>query len=310
MAQAKELLDMKRTAEQQGWSVEHNGGHMKWYPPDGEFIVTSATPSDSNIIKTIRKDLENAGLILDRQQMKRLQKAIRNGDTEVQIQAIPAPKGRNNIWDCSDEEIFAAIEVHQPRVWEGIKNSSVRKNVAAAMYRNWGSRGPDGDFPTDCATCDKSFVDPMGLAMHIYRQETDHVPRWTFAVEDDPEVAEPDGFIPCPHCDDLFLLDALGTHVDDCSERPDAPLVAPEPDPEPQPAPEPDSHSDEQDGQTLAPTQEPISTSGEITDDELYGLLEIVLDGPVMVTRESLSAINDWMDATRRLLQIRAESVA
>lgn len=330
MAAKKEIAELRSLAETQGWHLEGDGGHIKWYPPDGgQFIVTSATPSDSNIIKTIKKDLENAGLILDKQQWKRMEKAIRNGEREIVVEARPLAV--QSLMDRTDDEIAAAIEKNQPDVWEAIRNSSVRKQVAFQMYREWGSRGPDGDWPTVCATCDQEFTSPLGLAMHVYRREPDHVPRWTIKVAGDhhcfacdssfdemwewaAHLAESHDFHMCPHCDEMMHYDTLVAHVDDCPDRPaEVATVAAESPRDPLLTRQPDNPTESQEDEILATAKSETPRrleSVEMTDDELFGLLEMVLDGPVMVTRESLTAINDWMDATRRLVKIRKEQAA
>lgn len=55
-----------------------------------------------------------------------------------------------------------------------------------------------------------------------------------------------------------------------------------------------------------APTSAPTPTGDapvtpEATDDELWALLEMLLDGPVPMNRDTLALVNDWMDATRKL---------
>lgn len=66
MSGKKELNELRRIAEQQGWKVtQTKGDHMKWLPPDGgPFVITSASPSTSNIIKTIKHQLQKRGLAL------------------------------------------------------------------------------------------------------------------------------------------------------------------------------------------------------------------------------------------------------
>lgn len=50
-----------------------------------------------------------------------------------------------------------------------------------------------------------------------------------------------------------------------------------------------------------------IRRSSTATDDELWTLLEMVLDGPIVVGRESFKAINTWLDATRELFRIKEQ---
>lgn len=61
----KELRQIKRIAEAQGWTVfRTKGGHYRWVPPrrDVPFVVTASTPSDSRAVKNIKARLRKAGL--------------------------------------------------------------------------------------------------------------------------------------------------------------------------------------------------------------------------------------------------------
>lgn len=45
----KEVNRLIKIATQQGWRVEIGGsGHVKFFPPDGEIVVISKTPSSPN----------------------------------------------------------------------------------------------------------------------------------------------------------------------------------------------------------------------------------------------------------------------
>lgn len=49
----------------------------------------------------------------------------------------------------------------------------------------------------------------------------------------------------------------------------------------------------------------PLVPSTAPTDDELWDLMELILDRPVMLTRETDRIVRDWQRATRRLLALR-----
>lgn len=90
-------------------------------------------------------------------------------------------------------------------------------------------------------------------------------------------------------------LDAM-TAPDDPPAPPSAPEAPPVADPAP-PAPPPPP---------VAPAGRPADPANA-TEQELFALLEIVLDGPVTLDQETFSAVSAWMDATRTLLRVRSE---
>lgn len=429
----KDLNELKRIATSQGWEVlDASGGHLRWVPPDGgDYVATSSTPSDSNIIKTIKKDLANAGLVLDKAQAKRLKRAVKTGQP-VRLKATRVQDGINadNVdCDVSDEAILVALEKEMPELFATISHSSQRKNIACRMIREWGSKG---EFPLECATCGRTWTEPLGLATHIFKNCPDHEPKWNrqpketsvdrnmtappererlncpycpewFWVSQDEALDKhtrgEHGRASCPFCKDYFFVNkgGLDKHMRACRSGPDrlaalesskaqavaaandepplVPFVGTIANPaKPQPAPMADSpvrgsdwNADPCPGGCGSPVgdsntshcepcqkvldelaverdtkaameakklataasaieavpmpeevfPEPSSfvekytqseRSVEMTDDELFTLLEVVLDGPVMVTRESLAAINDWMDATKRLLTLKDQS--
>lgn len=52
-----------RAARKAGWGVEFTkGGHIRVTPPDGPYIIMSATPSDGHATKNAKADLRRAGL--------------------------------------------------------------------------------------------------------------------------------------------------------------------------------------------------------------------------------------------------------
>jgi hypothetical protein len=76
------------------------------------------------------------------------------------------------------------------------------------------------------------------------------------------------------------------------------------PPPLPQPSPEPPAPSTPAPVVTSPTPATKVNVIGP-SDDDLWVLLEMVLDGPIQVTRESFAAIQDWMTATRTLLKIK-----
>lgn len=61
----RELRALARAAERQGWSVERTrNNHLKWKPPQGQYYVSSSTPSDHRALRNIRAHLIQRGLRL------------------------------------------------------------------------------------------------------------------------------------------------------------------------------------------------------------------------------------------------------
>ena len=56
---------------------------------------------------------------------------------------------------------------------------------------------------------------------------------------------------------------------------------------------------------TSLPNQMPMNRGHDVTDEDLWALLEMVLAGPIRVNRESYAAINEWMTVTRKLMAMR-----
>lgn len=58
-----EMKQLRAAAEAAGWRVERSGGnHLKWIPPTGGAVFTSATPSDRRAAANMRRDLRRYGL--------------------------------------------------------------------------------------------------------------------------------------------------------------------------------------------------------------------------------------------------------
>lgn len=63
----RELRRIAAVAERQGWVITRTGGgHLKWKSPDGQVVITAATPDDSRGIANSKAFLRKAGLVLDR----------------------------------------------------------------------------------------------------------------------------------------------------------------------------------------------------------------------------------------------------
>jgi len=72
------------------------------------------------------------------------------------------------------------------------------------------------------------------------------------------------------------------------------PVAAARPTPPPPPRPA-----------TVSPIR--VDSAGDITDDDLWAMLETVLQKPVKMTRENFSVINDWFASTRKLYKLQAD---
>lgn len=58
----KDIKKLFKKAKKQGWTKEHGSGHSKWYSPCGKHVLTvSASPSDINAIRQIKRQLTKLG---------------------------------------------------------------------------------------------------------------------------------------------------------------------------------------------------------------------------------------------------------
>lgn len=64
MASRKEIKQLIKEAEDQGWVVSlTNGDHFKWLSPRGGVFFSAQTPSDWRAVKNVERDLKNHGFI-------------------------------------------------------------------------------------------------------------------------------------------------------------------------------------------------------------------------------------------------------
>lgn len=110
----KDITDLIRLAREQGWKITYTKKHVRWHPPGWTpggcetYYQTSRTPSDGNIVNTIKSDLQKKGLILDRSEWKRMK------DREEQEPLPPSTplQGDVTLIDrrMTDEEILADLD--------------------------------------------------------------------------------------------------------------------------------------------------------------------------------------------------------
>lgn len=63
MAQRKEIKRIVATVEKQGWQVQENAGHIKFFAPDGKTLIcTGSTPSDCRSLKNLTARLRRSGV--------------------------------------------------------------------------------------------------------------------------------------------------------------------------------------------------------------------------------------------------------
>lgn len=70
------------------------------------------------------------------------------------------------------------------------------------------------------------------------------------------------------------------------------------------------AHNDEQTRLSVEREQaaSAVARGVEKTDDELWTLMELVLDGPIMFNRETMEVVEEWKAATRKLLALKGSS--
>lgn len=54
----KQLREMLKNAEREGWVFSRNRGHIKGKHPNGQTTTISVSPSDWRVLKNIQKDLK------------------------------------------------------------------------------------------------------------------------------------------------------------------------------------------------------------------------------------------------------------
>ncbi len=68
MSARKDLKNLRRLAEDQGWTVEltRQSGHWRFTSPDGATYTTGSTPSDGRGLLNLTTDLRKLGLDIPR----------------------------------------------------------------------------------------------------------------------------------------------------------------------------------------------------------------------------------------------------
>jgi hypothetical protein len=65
MSRQKELKELKRLAELQGWTIlRTNGDHLKWISPENAIVFSALTPSDNRAIKNHKSVLKRHGFVV------------------------------------------------------------------------------------------------------------------------------------------------------------------------------------------------------------------------------------------------------
>lgn len=57
----KDLQQLFKEAESQGWEIRRAKRHIKLVAPDGGFVFTSGTPTDNRAVKNIRSTMRKKG---------------------------------------------------------------------------------------------------------------------------------------------------------------------------------------------------------------------------------------------------------
>ncbi|GAA1466251.1 hypothetical protein GCM10009603_50090 [Nocardiopsis exhalans] len=59
---SSEYRALKKIAKKHKWTVRKRSKHLEWRPPNGPFVITSATPSDPRSLKNAKAALRRADL--------------------------------------------------------------------------------------------------------------------------------------------------------------------------------------------------------------------------------------------------------
>lgn len=222
----KDLQALERIALAQDWYIERsNGGHLKWYPPNGDgFVLTAHTPSGGRHIENIKSQLTKAGLDLKLGETKvtrrRRAKQLGGGEKfpipgQDQIKALfienTAYHNREvalmrakiimDMPDATDEEVAQAI-MDLPKV----NHQMVLQLVIS------------DEEPSKTCICGRIFTRYLGAAMHRSRCKVARgevptpqpieqpIPTATTTVKEEPPTMGLPGVgkIVCPTCSDSF----------------------------------------------------------------------------------------------------------
>lgn len=64
MKNRKDLMQLMREAEDQGWTVSKtNGGHLRWLSPQGITVFSSYSAGDHRTLKNTKSQLKAAGFV-------------------------------------------------------------------------------------------------------------------------------------------------------------------------------------------------------------------------------------------------------
>jgi hypothetical protein len=324
------------------------GDHLKWTPPSGRpFYISSSTPKSQRTLTKVRVALRARGLVLDPEQYKRLWKEaeeqmaledipMSNSEIAAIIEVSMADRPDPFcVWHDPPKEFHSLVgaAIHRqhcknkPKEGDEVKRDMTsppereRLNCPLCPWYCWisqphlmGSHLKAEHGKGECPHCNEIFtIAKGGLYRHMEACERKIAAR---AVEQAPTKeplfmatlpTAPDPVVTADHRIEEY------PEVEAAASAPVVPPVVPEPEPVPEPDPIPEEAPVARTPAVAAPSTPPTprplrAVTSDASDDDLFDLLEIVLDGPVMVTRKSLGAINAWMDATRELLKIKEES--
>jgi hypothetical protein len=335
----KEIRKLATLARTQNWEVERtDGDHYRWIPPSGENpTISGGTPGSARAIVNLKNDLKSRGLVFDRNQYRRYQQEVEEM-AEDTIGSLPSAKEVSVL-------IEMALTGKEDRVCEWCDKEYVSP-VGAAMHRRVCKSKPDDNEENDvkrnldeapplrdrltcplcpffcwisqphimeshlaadhgrgeCPHCHENYlITRGGLTKHIASCEKKLViaPPQTMVEKLEAasiEVPMPDGrvsVIPTPNPEKFQDPNPTTEEIAmaNLAAVPAIPETIPAP---PIPAPAP------------AVRALPVMTA-DASDDDLWTHLEMVLDGPMLVNRETLAAINAWMEATRVLLALKAK---
>lgn len=204
MASTKDIAALKRLASEQCWTIEYTTAHLRWFPPSGgDFVGTSKTPNQQGTLDAMRRDLQRAGLVLDRGTWKRYRKEVQQAVADGTIDLPPTPR-----------EIAAFIEV---------------ATKTDDPFCHW--HEPP-----------KEFLDPVGAAMHRQKcpnrpkegetdvkRKMDEPPPYRERLTCplcpfycwisqphlyDTHLRSEHGKAPCPHCIEVFNISGSGSLAD------------------------------------------------------------------------------------------------
>lgn len=343
----KELETLARLARDQGWSVTEAKGKVEWRPNNGyPLLTTSNQPHATRTLANIKADLHKRGLMEaeelrhERRRQDKIQKLL-NGELSPKglkevvysrQDLLTDPEWNWQMFTEKDWVDFSRLLATK------IVNYNGGKWEAGAGLKVFRELEPT------CGRCGREFAHMFGWFKHEQKCEKSRGEGMTTEILDEepedrralihcPEPQCIESFFKsqtyeraehmriehdiaeCPACLRVMRVNSLDTHLEKHCPVQNRGRVAPikrgknreEPTVAAQPVQGPPAAPPIPANFVAQPAPTAVAAELATDDDTLWSLLEMVLDGPVVLNRHTLTQVNQWMEATRALRELVME---